>query len=102
MSAIKTLDDWWKTAKEHWPDLMNIMDRFLPMTGFETWDRTLIGVPLREHVVVMLKQRDRDLPRILNAAWAAAPDQQSIHIIPGWNVLCDLCSEEWVFEEPEP
>lgn len=102
MSTIKTVDDWWRVTEDCWPHLVNIMERFLPMGEFQNLDGTLLGVPLREYVTTMFERRDADIPRILNAAWGAAPDQPSIHSIPRWNVLCDLCSEEWVFEENEP
>ncbi len=45
-----------------------------------------------------------DLPRLhllLEQAWGAAPDSPRIHSIPGWSVLCDLCSEGHAIREEE-
>ena len=36
------------------------------------------------------------LSSLLELAWLAAPDNGSIHGIPGWGILCDLCSESHV------
>ena len=44
--------------------------------------------------------RDHEtLLTLFNRAWAAAPDHQNIHRRPAWGVLCDLCSENWVFDQ---
>lgn len=40
----------------------------------------------------------RPLINVLNKAWALAPDAPWIHEMPGWDILCDLCSEGWVFD----
>jgi hypothetical protein len=40
--------------------------------------------------------------RILNDIWLRAPDDSRIHSWPSWHVICDLCSESWVFFEYPP
>lgn len=42
--------------------------------------------------------RDPAMARMLNLCWMAAPDSPEIHRWPSWNVLCDLCSEEWCLD----
>jgi hypothetical protein len=77
---------WFKLLKETQPKLVDIVQRFAPdkVKEFET---QLTDGNMRECV------------RILNVAWWNAPDQPGIHQIPGWGVLCALCSEATL--EPE-
>lgn len=35
---------------------------------------------------------------LVNKLWNDLPDTQSIHSLPRFGLLCDLCSESWVFE----
>ena len=110
---IQDETSWWATIDDNWPDILEIFDRFLkqkkipegvtPGLAVAVRDDTTVDVfaPSRTllHLVESAK-RDRDpepLLRVLNAAWHVAPDEPWIHSIPGWGVLCDLCSEDWVF-----
>ena len=40
--------------------------------------------------------QDPKIADIFEQAWGAAPDSSSIHHIPSWGVLCNLCSEAHV------
>ena len=37
--------------------------------------------------------------KFLEKMWLDAPDKRYIHSWEGWGILCDLCSEVWVFED---
>lgn len=39
-----------------------------------------------------------EMGAILQKAWDNAPDKGWIHDLPGWHLLCDLCSD-WMFGE---
>src|SRR5579859_1564173 len=98
--TIETPSDWWACVDRYWPQLRAILYRFIPMDKNEGYDGEILLFPLSKHIEELKEQRNQDLARYFNAAWGAAPDDPSIHRIPGWGMLCDLCSEEWVFNEP--
>lgn len=81
--------EWWATLDRHFFQLARIIHKFLP-----------------QHSVLKAQTlqaaRDPAMANLLEAAWAAAPDHPSIHSIPGWGVLCDLCSERDALIEPIP
>ena len=54
-----------------------------------------------EEFILFLNERSNSIASILHQAWSDAPDSPWIHSIPGWNVLCDLCSEDYVLDETE-
>jgi hypothetical protein len=97
---IQNQSDWWNLVNENWSNLSAIMARNLPMAGYEDIDHKILTHPLYIEVDKLKQDHDWEtLSRYFQAAWAAAPDESWIHSIPGWGVLCDLCSEIWVFEE---
>lgn len=70
----------WKTLEDNAIPIRKIVERFSPFNigKFDT----------------ALKDRNkRVMLRILNDAWWNVPSKPEIHQIPGWSVLCDLCSE---------
>jgi len=109
--APTTPEEWWKSVDDNWPDLLNIMAMFLPMAALATRppndpDGSMVsgrnGLPMLRYQDVEEAKANRDhyiLLRYFNGAWGAAPDDYYIHSIPCWHILCDLCSEEWVFED---
>jgi hypothetical protein len=81
-------DEYWKIVDTYWDNLYNILVRFLPKEKLiEADNLRLIKSP--------------ELASLFNTAWANAPDHISIHSIPSWHVLCDLCSESYVLHEDE-
>jgi hypothetical protein len=42
------------------------------------------------------------LIEFFHLAWYHAPDVGYIHAIPGWPILCDLCSEDELVRPEEP
>jgi hypothetical protein len=41
----------------------------------------------------------RALRKIFGDVWFGIPESMGAHSIPGFGALCDLCSEDWVFQE---
>lgn len=99
--APETDEQWWQVVSTWWDDLLLIMERFLPMSGFADKDGGTLSVSLREHIIKLKQNKDRKLAWYLDSAWCAAPDHGSIHAIKGWGVLCDLCSEQHVLYTEE-
>ena len=99
MPIIRNKQDWWNAVDEHWPQLRKIFYQFLPMTGYSDIQGVALMNPLSELVALLRETRNDDLHVYFQAAWSAAPDSPKIHYIPGWYVLCDLCSESYVLGE---
>lgn len=104
-SYPKTKKEWWKLVDDHWEDLLSIMDQFLPLNApatdppGKTTGKILTHNALND---IFQAKKNRDgykLLRYLNGAWGMAPDKPWIHQIPGWGVLCALCSESHCIEE---
>lgn len=76
----KTKEEYWNIIDSHWENLYNIMVRFLPKEKLAQADNFRLS-------------KDSRLSSLFNDAWWNAPDSRSIHTIPSWHVLCDLCSE---------
>lgn len=70
----------WNRLKTNLTAIREIVEKFAPsqVKDFDT----------------ALKNKDRrKMLRLLNDAWWNAPDRPEIHSIPGWDILCDLCSD---------
>lgn len=106
MSYPKTKEEWWQFVDDWWPELMNIMGMFLPIHDNETvtgedCNLTLIGeFPMLYYIEKNKKERNPALFNYFQRAWASAPDSPHIHNIRGWDILCDLCSESDVLNNP--
>lgn len=112
MSIIKTPKDWWDNVEVHWEHLMDVFSRCgAPMRYDEQghWWSNGIGEeptrhdkPLPQFLMDLRNNKDHEeLHRYFNLCWLAAPDKPYIHEWRGWGVLCDLCSEIWVFDPEE-
>lgn len=53
------------------------------------------------HISERTDAQGRQAARYMQRIWETMPDDPSIHNLPRWYLLCDLCSEAWVFEEEE-
>lgn len=92
MSYPKNKEDWWTLVDENWEALLSILARFLPLSTKPP------GTP--SDILKAKKNKDGyKLLRYFNSAWNEAPDESWIHEIPAWDVLCTLCSEDYVLEE---
>lgn len=84
----KTKEEFWQIVNYHWEDLYDIMFRFLHKDELSRADYLRLNM-------------NREISRLFQHAWENAPDSKSIHSIPGWNILCNLCSESYVLYEEE-
>jgi len=81
MPAPTTADEWWALCDKYWEKLQNIVMQFAPKS-LEALNK---AKEIKDGITLV---------RYFNDAWWNAPDSPRIHEIPGWGVLCDLCSEE--------
>ena len=109
MGYLTTADEWWETAGSD--AVRSVLSRFLPfplpaikdLTGRPTPDNLIPGTTVQEDIERCLRERDVKMYSYCHAAWDLAPDVPGLHEIPGWGVLCDLCSEgpDLIMPEPE-
>lgn len=104
MSWPKTYDDWWRILDENWEELLSILADKLNF-DFPAYDPpgradgTLTGRSIGVELEHLRKNRDGErLARYLFAAWDLASEAYAWSV-PGWGVLCDLLSEEYVLYE---
>ena len=95
----KTKEQWWENVDDCWIHLIKILERYIGMQDMEDVRGNLTTEPRYIEILRMKKERNPELVRYFNGAWWNAPGSPSIHQIPGWGVLCDLCSEEHVLYE---
>jgi hypothetical protein len=94
--------EYWNIVDTHWDDLFHILNVYLPTFSSKWIDGTQLDKPLGEYITELKETRNGRLVRVLNAAWFAVPDNKSSEgEHTGWNILCDLCSEEYVLHEPK-
>jgi len=92
----KTKDEWWNLVYENWPDLLGILNLYVGMNDNEDINGNITLCKRSEEVERMRHSKDVRLASYFTRAWGNAPDKSFIHNIPGWNLLCDLCSEDYV------
>lgn len=85
-SYPKTREEYWNIVDAHWENLYNILTSFLPREQLKEADDLRLN-------------KDRRIVKLFNDAWWNAPDNRSIHSIPDWHILCDLCSESCVLAD---
>ncbi len=92
-----TYNEYWNTVDEYWPQLLNLFARFLPThlpKEENSWEIEYT------HIIAEMYRRNKN-PKILNLfnrTWSSAPDDGHIHLLGGWSVLCDLCSESYLLD----
>ena len=85
-SAPETREEYFFLAERFQDELFNII------TDFSGRDNA-------EEFLLFLNERSNSIASIFHQAWRDAPDKPWIHSIPGWHVLCDLCSEDYILDE---
>jgi hypothetical protein len=93
--------EYWLIVETYWNDIKHILNLYLPTFQAQWIDKTPLSVSLGEYIEELKNEHNPRLVRALNAAWFAAPDDIGIWSHKSWNVLCDLCSEEYVLYEPK-
>jgi len=76
----KNLDEWWFLVTHYWGDLLGFLQRLGP--------EKLVGAKR-----AFENKEARNMHGYLHKAWEALPDHPSIHAMPGFYSLCDLCSD---------
>ena len=76
----KTIEEWKSLATE-WKDELNHI-----IARYTSYDNTDIQVYLDNENL-------EEIYKLLSESWWNAPDSICIHSNPGWDALCDLCSE---------
>ena len=99
MTYPKTKDEWWKLVDDNWPRLLGLMNNWLGMTDNEDIDGNITECQRSEEIAKMKQDRNSRLATYLNGVWCNAPDVPGLDEIPGWTLLCDLCSENHLLEE---
>ena len=105
---ITNIETYWKVVDENWDDLLNIIFHHIDPRhqAYEEpgqSDSKMIFrngklVTILEEVLFLKKNRDRKLVRYFTSTWCLASDAYAWSV-QGWGTFCDLCSEEWVFDE---
>ena len=91
----ETKKQWWWLLSKHLSDIRHIPLRFSYVFDGPKACEKFLG----EFDRAIDSEDGHAVCRVLNEIWAMAPDRESTRSIPGWNVLCDLCSEEWSLDE---
>jgi hypothetical protein len=98
-----TYNEYWNTVDEYWIQLLKLFASFLPeFLPNDPSGKNPLDIE-RTHIIAETLRRTRN-PLILvlfNSTWSCAPDDGRIHLLGGWNVLCDLCSEGYLLEYNE-
>lgn len=97
-SEPETKEQWWANVDEWWAELLAIVERFVKLDKPVEEKGKLLGINGYVHMAELKQARDPRLVGYFDAAWCNAPDNGSIHSLHGWMVMCDLCSEQWVFD----
>jgi hypothetical protein len=94
---------YWAIVDTYWDDINHIINIYLPTFSDKWIDGTKLDKPLGEYIIELKEAKNPRLVRAFNAAWWNCPEESAgewNH--KSWNVLCDLCSEEWcLYEEKE-
>jgi len=118
-----TKEEWWECVDELQDELIGCVRRFHPNVHnsyhpnrelvITAADAEAACEKIREEIrqnsvgdpVLLAKMyiadRDSRLVSILNETWFGAPESSSVMSVPGFAVLCDLCSESYLLYEDE-
>lgn len=94
--------EYWAIVDYYWDDINHILNIYLNTYARFWIDNTLLPTTLGEYITTLKETRNPRLCRVLHSAWWNCPEEKSHEADhKGWNVLCDLCSEEYVLYEPK-
>lgn len=124
MIVIHNVNDWWAVLLKNQLVLTELIRMYHPIfRQTKEFDET-ISAPAAEALCEIIRQEvveefhssdpiacfdeaieSRDyaaLLTLLNQTWFGLPESYSSRQLPGFDALCELCSESWVFAEDEP
>ncbi len=123
----RTADEWWAFVAAYKGELRALVGEFHPAYR-KGWARPMkITAPAAEAVREVFRnainnspafmeggledplaafdqfaaQRSEGLVHLLSETWFGIPESRDAHALPGFGVLCDLCSEAGVLEPEE-
>ncbi len=85
-------EEYWAVAAQFERELIKIITSFVG-DKIRSLQDLIDGNSIDMVIHDLITNKDKRAIDLFNSAWAAAPDSGEIHLLPGWNVLCDLCSE---------
>lgn len=99
--AIRSRDEWVEVLETNWPDLEKIIEKYIDPKSLTSSVPLLIARKpvraVRDDIDHAWKDCDWQRLKIyLQEAWWRAPDEPTIHNETGWDVLCELLTEDWV------
>ena len=107
----RTADEWWDLANKYREQLRSLVRNFHPL--YIHSQKMPITAPaaeeccevVREHIRnktvddplecfdQFLAQKSNGMVTLLNQVWFGIPESMDAHSLPGFSLLCDLCSE---------
>jgi hypothetical protein len=84
--TIQTSAQWWSEIEQNWDQLMALLQ------GCELSDE-LAGIER------LKTRRDAAIARRLMAARRRAPERRARQRSRSWQILADLCAEQWVLHQ---
>jgi hypothetical protein len=119
MSYPKNAQEWWDQVELYREQLLNLVEEFHPY--YRNSHNFTITAPAAEQVCEQARkdicQEQKENPSalfeqyrigknplmisLLNQTWFGLPESSSVRCLPGFGVLCDLCSEAYVLREEE-
>jgi hypothetical protein len=86
---ISTKEDYWKAVDDNWDAILNIFLKVhVPLTEpYEHGDLTTNYMPMLAYLIKLKDERNPEIARWFNLAWAAAPDNPIIHDWYCWVLL---------------
>ena len=85
--TIETSAQWWRLIEQNWDDLVALFRRCGLAHDLEGMER-------------LKACRDARIARRLLAAKKRAPDRRVCQQSRSWQILFDLCAEQWVLYQP--
>ena len=81
--TIQTSAQWWRLMEQNWDDLVALFRRCGLAQELEGMER-------------LKARRDARIAKRLQAAKRRAPERRVRRQSRGWQILFDLCAEQWV------
>lgn len=99
--TVKDPLSWWYAYKIV---LANVNEYFIRhnylgrvIEDLKTFEKSLASISLETRT----KEQGQRAAHLMERLWHSLPDSVSIHSLPRFNLLCDLCSEACVFQPDE-
>lgn len=101
---MKTKNDYWDNVNKHWDNILCLAIDHLNMEHMSfiepgNSDSGITGRTVLEEMTYLRSIRSNKLARYFNAIWSLATDRYANSDMPSWDMLCDLCSEEYLIHE---